>query len=73
VVNADEILMLDRGVIVERGTHGALLDQDRVYAALWNRQRQADAARAALRRAEEEAEQGRLEVRKVREKALVID
>ena len=66
VVDADQILVLDHGVIVERGTHAALLDQDGVYAALWNRQREADAARAALRRAEEEAERGRVEVRGVR-------
>ena len=40
VVNADEILVLDRGVIVERGTHGALLARGGTYAALWNRQRE---------------------------------
>ena len=60
VVDADQILVLDKGVIVERGTHAALLDQDGVYAALWNRQREADAARAALRRAEEEQAKERL-------------
>ena len=70
VVDADQILVLDHGVIVERGTHAALLDQDGVYAALWNRQREADAARAALRRAEEEAERGRVGVRAVRDVAV---
>ena len=70
VVSADQILVLDKGVIVERGTHAALLDQDGVYAALWNRQREADAARAALRRAEEEAERERVEERRVREEIL---
>ncbi len=56
VVNADEILVLDHGRIVERGTHGALLAQGRIYAAMWNRQREADAALETLKRtAEEEA------------------
>ena len=53
VVNADEILVLDHGRIVERGDHLALLGRGGVYAALWNRQREADAAREALERAEE--------------------
>ncbi|NEU10731.1 ABC transporter ATP-binding protein/permease [Methylobacterium sp. BTF04] len=54
VVNADEIIVLDRGVIVERGRHQDLLDQGGVYAALWSRQREADAALAILKRAEDE-------------------
>jgi ABC-type transport system involved in Fe-S cluster assembly fused permease/ATPase subunit len=54
VVNADEILVMDRGMIVERGTHDALLAQGGVYAALWNRQRAVEAASEQLRRAEEE-------------------
>jgi len=54
VVNADEILVLDRGVIVERGRHGDLLAADGVYAAMWNRQREVDEARAVLNRAGEE-------------------
>jgi ATP-binding cassette, subfamily B, heavy metal transporter len=56
VIGADEIIVLDKGVIVERGSHGALLAKNGVYAALWNRQRQAEQAREALKRAEEEAE-----------------
>jgi ABC-type transport system involved in Fe-S cluster assembly fused permease/ATPase subunit len=52
VIGADEILVLDHGVIVERGTHGELLAADGVYAAMWNRQREADEAREALKRAE---------------------
>ncbi|WP_336486580.1 ABCB family ABC transporter ATP-binding protein/permease [Methylobacterium nigriterrae] len=54
VVNADEIIVLDRGIIVERGDHAGLLAEGGVYAALWNRQREADAAREALKRAEDE-------------------
>ncbi|KQT19684.1 metal ABC transporter permease [Methylobacterium sp. Leaf399] len=54
VVNADEILVLDKGVIVERGSHDVLLDEGGVYAAMWNRQREADEAREILKRAEED-------------------
>ena len=50
VVNADEILVLVKGVIAERGTHDALLERGGVYAAMWNRQREADAALDALHR-----------------------
>ncbi|HEX5866332.1 MAG TPA: ABC transporter ATP-binding protein/permease, partial [Beijerinckiaceae bacterium] len=53
VIGADEIIVLDHGVIVERGTHGALLERGGVYAALWNRQREAEEARQALKRAED--------------------
>ncbi|WP_246101868.1 ABCB family ABC transporter ATP-binding protein/permease [Methylobacterium terricola] len=52
VVGADEIIVLDQGRIAERGTHLALLAEGGVYAAMWNRQREADAAREALKRAE---------------------
>jgi ABC-type transport system involved in Fe-S cluster assembly fused permease/ATPase subunit len=56
VIGADEIIVLDKGVIVERGTHAALLARGGVYAAMWNRQRQAQEAREALKRAEEDEE-----------------
>jgi ATP-binding cassette subfamily B protein len=51
VVSADEILVLDRGVIAERGAHQELLERGGIYWAMWNRQRQADAAQEILRRA----------------------
>ncbi len=38
VVNANEILVLDKGVVVERGDHPTLLARDGAYAALWRRQ-----------------------------------
>ncbi len=51
IVDADEILVLDAGVIVERGTHEALLNRRGVYAAMWDRQHQVDEAEETLRRA----------------------
>jgi len=41
VVYADHIVVLDSGVIVEQGTHQALLEKSGRYAALWHAQRQA--------------------------------
>jgi len=38
IVDADQILVLRRGKIVERGTHTQLLDKRGEYAALWKRQ-----------------------------------
>ncbi len=56
VVHADEILVLDKGVIVERGAHEGLLARGGLYAGLWSRQREVDAAQETLRRAELEAD-----------------
>ena len=41
ISEADQIIVLEQGVIVERGTHEALLDKQGRYAHLWSRQ-QAD-------------------------------
>jgi ABC-type transport system involved in Fe-S cluster assembly fused permease/ATPase subunit len=48
IVGADAILVLDDGVIVERGTHQELLARGGLYASMWNRQREADRARELL-------------------------
>ena len=38
VVDADEIVVMDEGCVVERGTHAALLRADGRYAAMWRLQ-----------------------------------
>src|SRR5215471_1506149 len=48
IVGADEIIVLDQGEIVERGTHYALLAGNGLYASMWNRQREAEEAREKL-------------------------
>jgi ATP-binding cassette subfamily B protein len=48
IVSADEIIVLDQGVIVERGTHHQLLLKGGLYSSMWNRQREAEAAREKL-------------------------
>jgi ATP-binding cassette, subfamily B, heavy metal transporter len=48
VIDADEILVLDHGRIVERGDHGELLRRQGVYAAMWARQQEAARREAAL-------------------------
>jgi ABC-type transport system involved in Fe-S cluster assembly fused permease/ATPase subunit len=48
IVAADEIIVLDQGRIAERGTHGELLAGGGLYASMWNRQREAEAARERL-------------------------
>src|SRR5499427_964506 len=48
IVDADEIIVLDQGVIVERGNHHQLMGKGGLYASMWNRQREAAAAREKL-------------------------
>jgi ATP-binding cassette subfamily B protein len=38
VVDAHQILVMDRGRIIERGTHGQLLEADGRYAEMWRLQ-----------------------------------
>ncbi len=40
VVHADEIVVLDAGCVIERGTHAALVRERGVYAGMWFRQYQ---------------------------------
>ncbi|WP_029558303.1 ABC transporter ATP-binding protein/permease [Xanthobacter sp. 91] len=54
VVSADEILVLADGKVAERGCHAELLAKGGLYAALWNRQREAEDAAAVLARAQAE-------------------
>ena len=54
VVGADEILVLDKGVVAERGRHDELLAADGLYASMWARQRAADEAREQLEKTEAE-------------------
>jgi len=54
VVGADEILVLDQGVVAERGRHEDLLALGGLYASMWARQRAADEAREQLEKTEAE-------------------
>ena len=47
VMNADEILVMDEGRIIERGPHGQLLANDGQYARMWRLQQQEEAASAS--------------------------
>ena len=47
VMNADEILVMQGGHIIERGTHAALLDADGAYAQMWTLQQQEQAGENA--------------------------
>ena len=58
VISADEIIVLKDGEIAERGTHQGLLAQGGLYAAMWNRQREATEAEERLRIAREDDELG---------------
>ena len=64
VVDADEIIVLDKGQVAERGTHEKLLRKQGIYHAMWNRQRQADEAREILKQTEEVPLEGSFRAKK---------
>ena len=39
VSNADKIIVIDKGNIVEEGDHSSLLNKDGLYALMWNKQK----------------------------------
>ena len=47
VLNADQILVLDRGQIVARGTHEELLESSEIYAEIYSSQLVSDDAPVA--------------------------
>jgi len=51
VMDADQILVLNHGRIVERGTHAQLLDAQGEYARMWALQQEAAQAQATLEKA----------------------
>ncbi|MET3589457.1 ATP-binding cassette subfamily B protein [Bartonella silvatica] len=58
VINADEVLVLKNGRIIENGTHAELLHKKGLYASMWNKQLEASQAEEKLRKMREEDELG---------------
>ena len=56
IVDADQILVIEKGRLVERGTHDELLEAGGLYAGMWNRQREAEEAREQYQRTMRDAE-----------------
>jgi len=67
IIDADEIIVLRAGVIVERGHHRDLLAANGLYAEMWRMQREESEAEEALRRAREADALGVTEKRRVPE------
>ena len=61
IIEADEILVLDQGEIIERGRHAELVARGGAYAAMWNRQKQAAEVRERLQAVEGDPEEMRHE------------
>ena len=45
--DADKIIVMDHGRVVEQGNHAALIARDGLYADLWRRQAETPAPEAA--------------------------
>ncbi|WP_455474507.1 ABCB family ABC transporter ATP-binding protein/permease [Bartonella sp. B30(2025)] len=58
VVNADKILVLKNGRIIESGTHLELLSKKGLYASMWNKQLEVSQAEEKLRKMREEDDLG---------------
>ncbi|MGV0818880.1 ABCB family ABC transporter ATP-binding protein/permease [Martelella sp. AMO21009] len=58
VIGADEIIVLKRGEIAERGTHDDLIARNGLYAQMWERQREATLAEEQLRKVRESDDMG---------------
>jgi ATP-binding cassette, subfamily B, heavy metal transporter len=69
IIGADEIIVLQDGLIAERGGHAALLKKKGLYASMWDRQREATEAEERLRQAREKDDLGVIIRRKVSEPA----
>ena len=67
IIAADEIIVLRDGGIEERGTHADLLRACGLYAAMWDRQREASEAEERLRVAREDDDMGVVVRRRTRE------
>ncbi|MBI1650364.1 ABCB family ABC transporter ATP-binding protein/permease [Hyphomicrobium sulfonivorans] len=56
IINADRILVMEKGRVMEQGTHTELISSGGLYAELWAHQREAEKAREELAHALEDAE-----------------
>lgn len=56
ITHADQIVVLNAGEVVERGTHEELLAMKGLYASMWDKQIRAERARSVAARATQKAE-----------------